>query len=108
MSAEKTMKFLFKRVCLAAALALLSSSSVLAQSAPPPLPPLSAAQSAQVQDQMAAYRAEVDARIARGDIDPNEAQRLLDWREWQLARQVAGLAPPPPPPLQPPAVAREY
>ena len=64
-------------------------------SATPPPAQLDAAQSAEVQRQVGAYRAEIDARIARGEISPDEAGRLLQWREWQIRQQVAGLAPPP-------------
>jgi hypothetical protein len=66
--------------------------------AAPTLPPLTADQQQQVRSEMDAYRHETDARIARGEITPDEAQRLLQWREWQLAQQAAGLAPMPPPP----------
>ena len=59
----------------------------------PPLPALTAKQSAAVDERMDAYRAEVNARVARGEISAEEADRLLAWREWQVARQVSGLAP---------------
>jgi len=62
---------------------------------PPPLPALSAEQSANVEQEMARYRQGVDARVARAEVTEEEAQRLLAWRRWQLARQVAGLSPPP-------------
>lgn len=81
----------------AATLAMLSNSSP-AQEAAPTLPPLDAAQQQHVQSEMDAYRRETDARVARGEITSDEAQRLLQWREWQLAQQAAGLAPLPPPP----------
>jgi len=77
----------------AATLAALSTAS-FAQTGAPAAPPLSATQSQQVQKEMDAYRRETDARLARGDITPDEAQRLLQWREWQLAQKAAGLAPP--------------
>ena len=64
----------------------------------PSMPPLTADQSQQIRNEMDAYRRETDARVARGEITPDEAQRLLQWREWQLAQQAAGLAPAPPPP----------
>jgi len=77
---------------------LMLANHSVAQDATPTPPSLSAAQSQQVQTEMQSYRREIDARIARGDITPDEAQRLLQWREWQLAQQAAGLAPSPPPP----------
>jgi len=70
----------------------------LAQDGAPAPPPLTAAQSQQVQSEMEAYRRETDARVTRGEITPDEAQRLLQWREWQLAQRAAGLAPAPTPP----------
>ncbi len=76
----------------AAGLALVSASG-FAQPLPPPLPALTAKQSAAVDERMDAYRAEVDARVARGEITADEADRLIKWREWQVARQVAGHAP---------------
>ena len=81
----------------AATLAILSNPSP-GQDAAPTLPPLNAAQQQQVQSEMDAYRQETDARVSRGEITSDEAQRLLRWREWQLAQQAAGLAPSPPPP----------
>ena len=40
-----------------------------------------------------------------GEINPDEAQRLVEWRRWQLARQIAGLTPPE---SQPQVVRRDY
>lgn len=77
---------------VAAGLASVPASG-FAQPLPPPMPALTAKQSAAVDERMDAYRAEVDARVARGEITADEADRLLKWREWQVARQVAGLAP---------------
>ena len=51
-------------------------------------------QQAYVDRTLESYKNEVDARLARGDITPDEAQRLLAWRQWQLAQQIAGTAPP--------------
>jgi hypothetical protein len=68
-----------------------------ADSGPPPLPALSAEQSANLNDEMTRYRAQIDERVARGELRPDEAQRLVEWRRWQLARQIAGLVPPEPP-----------
>lgn len=95
-----------KRLALVAALASLAAApTVLAQSTPPdytpppssgaasgavpPLPALNASQSAEVQRQLAPYRSQIDARIGRGEITADEGGRLLQWREWQIARQVA-------------------
>jgi hypothetical protein len=66
-------------------------------SATPPMPQLDAAKSAEVQRQLGLYRSEIDGRVGRGEISAEEAGRLLQWREWQIAQQVAGLAPPPGP-----------
>jgi hypothetical protein len=84
-----------KRLALAAALAMLAAgpAAVGAQAPPPPLPELTAAQSAQVQQEVSRYRADTEARVARGEITPDEAELLIAWREWQLAQQAAGLAP---------------
>lgn len=94
------MKYAFPLTKMCATLALASGLAVIAlpctaQSVPPPLPALTSAQSTQLDALMAPYRSEVDARVARGDITADEANRLLKWREWQVARQVAGLAPGP-------------
>ena len=78
------------------ALALLAATpAALAQATPPPLPTLTPEQSADVERRMDAYRKQTEARVTRGEIDPDQADRLLRWREWQLAQQVTGLAPPP-------------
>jgi hypothetical protein len=101
-----TMKPLY-RLVVAAALAL--SASALAQPAPPALPSLTGEQSARVQDQLAAERRTMEARVARGEVTPDEAERFLGWREWQIAQQVAGVAPPPATTAPPPApLARRY
>ena len=85
----------------------------MAQSNPAALPALTADQSANVEREMQLYRREVDDRVARREITPDEAQRLLGWREWQLAQQAAGLASPPrvaqrPPDAAPMSVDRLY
>jgi hypothetical protein len=72
--------------CRASVLALLATATLAAGAA--------AAQSAQVDQRFALYRAEVDARVARGELAPDEAWRLLRWHEWQLTQQAAGAAPP--------------
>jgi hypothetical protein len=87
-------------MALAAATLAIVPTALLAQDATPSAQPLSASQAQQVQREMDAYRRETDARVARGEITPDEAQRLLQWREWQLAQQAAGLAPAPPPPAE--------
>ena len=101
-----------KRLALVAALASLAGApAVLAQSTPsdyvppstaapmpapsgsvPPMPSLDTNQSAEVQRQLAPYRTQIDARVTRGEITPDEAGRLLQWREWQIAQQVARTA----------------
>jgi len=85
-------------VTVAAATLATLSTALFAQTGAPTAPPLTATQSQQVQQEMDAYRRETDARIARGEITPDEAQRLVQWREWQLTQRAAGLAPPPAPP----------
>jgi hypothetical protein len=91
-----------KRMIMAVAAATLAivPTALLAQDATPSAQALSASQAQQVQREMDGYRRETDARVARGEITPDEAQRLLQWREWQLAQQAAGLAPAPPPPAE--------
>ena len=69
------------------------SSSAVAQSSPPPLPALTQQQSQDVQARLDGYRRATDARVARGEITADEAARLLEWREWQLAQQAANGAP---------------
>lgn len=81
----------------ALALALLVGAPVaLAQSAPPPLPAMTAEQSVSVQQRLDAYRRETEVRVSRGEITADEADRLLRWREWQLAREVTGGSSPSP------------
>jgi hypothetical protein len=109
-----------KRLVLALALAALAggyAAAAGAQSSPPPLPPMTAEQSANVERQVDLYRTEINGRVGRGEITAAEGDRLLKWREWQIAQQVTGEAaealPPGPiadsPPIAPPRVAtREY
>ena len=87
----------FLRAFGAAALLSLSAGPAFAQNSDvPPLPTLTSDQSARVAQEVARYRSEQEARVARGEITPDEAERLIAWREWQLAQQAAGLAPRPP------------
>src|SRR5487761_1024161 len=53
-----------------------------------------ARQSAELGKRMEAYRSEVDVRIAQGDVTTDDGDRLFKSREWQHARQLAGLVPP--------------
>ena len=76
-----------------------------AQSAPPALPSLTAEQSENLNRELTRYRQDVDARVARAEMTPDEAQRLVEWRRWQLARQIAGLSDPEPPRV---IVQRQY
>ena len=92
---------------IAATILGVASLGAAAQSTPPPLPQLTAEQAAQVQQELSSYRADTEARVARGEINPDEAERLIAWREWQLAQQAAGLAPQPPLPSAP-VVAAPY
>ena len=78
-------------------LALLAvGPSARAQSSPPPLPALTAQQSSAVEQRLDLYRRETEGRVTRGEITADEADRLLKWREWQIARQVAGASAAPP------------
>lgn len=78
-------------------LALLAvGPSARAQSSPPPLPALTAQQSSAVEQRLDLYRRETGGRVTRGEITADEADRLLKWREWQVARQVAGASAAPP------------
>ena len=77
----------------------------VAQSAAPPLPALSAEQMSNLDQELLRYRRDVDDRVARGELREDEAQRLIEWRRWQLARQIAGLTPPEPTRV---IVQREY
>ena len=81
--------------CVAFAALLAISAVALAQGPVSATPPLTAAQAAAVQAELDAYRRDVDARLAAGAITPDEAQKLMAWRQFQLAQQVAGAAPPP-------------
>jgi hypothetical protein len=80
-----------KHLIALSSIALTLSATVLAQS-PPPLPPLTQQQADDVQARIDAYRRDTDARVARGEITADEADRLLKWREWQLAQQAARVA----------------
>jgi hypothetical protein len=91
----------YKWLCVLAAVATVASpAAVLAQSAVPPMPSLTPEQSAQVQQQIAAERRTMEARVGQGEVTPDEAERFLGWREWQIAQQVAGVAPAPSPAVQ--------
>jgi hypothetical protein len=86
-----------KRLALTVALAALLAgytAAAGAQSSPPALPRLTADQSADVQRQLDLYRTEIDGRVSRGEITADEADRLLKWREWQLAQQAINAMPP--------------
>ena len=68
-----------------------------AQSTPPALPALTQQQMQDVNARMDAYRRATDARVARNEITADEASRLVQWREWQIAQEVANAHPAPPP-----------
>src|SRR4051812_42833062 len=79
------------------ALALdFAAPAVSAQSSPPALPPLTQQQMQDVDARMDAYRRATDARVVRNEISADEAERLVQWREWQIAQQVARAQPAPP------------
>jgi hypothetical protein len=96
----------------ALAIALACGSSALAQSSPPPLPELTPEQSQAVEQRLDAYRTQTEQRVSRGEITSDEADRLIAWREWQIARQVAGAGNAPssdiPPDYTPPPGQRDY
>ena len=74
-------------------IALLSGAPcALAQSSPPPLPSLTPQQSATLDQRLDSYRRQTEDRVSRGEITADEADRLVKWREWQIARQVAGVS----------------
>ena len=83
-------------------MALLCGQVAIAQSSPPPLPQLTPEQSQTVEQRLDLYRRETEGRVSRGEITAAEADRLLAWREWQIARQVAGVASTPAPSDVPP------
>jgi len=92
-----TRSIMMKRLFALAAFTLAlgaGTPAALAQSSPPPLPALTAQQSATVQQRLDAYRRQTEARVAHGEITADEADNLLRWREWQIARQVAGVRTP--------------
>jgi len=79
------------------AVALVAAPLVaFAQPTPPPLPTLTQQQSEDLQARVDAYRRQTDERVARGEITPDEAARLVQWREWQIARQIASASARPP------------
>ena len=82
-------------IALVAGMMSILATPSFAQADPPPLPALSPEQSAKLEPEVMHYQQEVEGRVARGEITQAEAQRLMAWRHWQLARQVAGLAPRP-------------
>jgi hypothetical protein len=96
---EPSMKRLFALSTITIAL-LAAAPSALAQSSPPPLPSLTPQQSATLEQRLDAYRQQTENRVSRGEITADEADRLIKWREWQIARQLAGAS------SMPPAVAR--
>ena len=75
---------------------LVVGPAAYAQSVPPPLPTLNAQQSSAVKRRLDLYRRETEGRVTRGEISADEADRLLKWREWQIARQVVGASATPP------------
>ena len=89
------MKGLFALSAITLAL-LAGAGGALAQSSPPPLPAMTAEQSASVQQRLDLYRRETEGRVSRGEITADEAERLLQWREWQLAAQASATSSPAP------------
>jgi hypothetical protein len=71
---------------------LAGAPCALAQSSPPPLPSLTQQQSATLEQRLDPYRKQTEDRVSRGEITADEADRLIKWREWQIARQVAGVS----------------
>jgi hypothetical protein len=84
------MKYLIAISTLATWFAVAPAS---AQQTPPALPPLTQQQAQALDARVDAYRRATDARVARGEINADEASRLIAWREWQLAQQLAATSP---------------
>ena len=78
------------------ALALTAGAASAQSSTPPPLPALTQQQRQEVDARIDAYRRITDERVARGEITADEAARLVQWREWQIARQTLAQAAIPP------------
>ena len=76
------------------AAALGAACAALAQGPVSATPPLTAAQVAAVQAELDAYRRDVEMRFAQGSLTHDEAQRLMAWRQFQLAQQAAGTTAP--------------
>jgi hypothetical protein len=88
-SEEHAMKHLIAISGMVAAL-VAAPPAALAQASTPPAPPaLSEQQSQEVHARIDAYRRATDARVQRGEISADEAARLVAWREWQIAQQMA-------------------
>ena len=88
------MKHLFALSAFAVALGI-ASFTASAQPTPPSLPPLTQAQSQELATRMDSYRRATDARVAQNEITADEGARLVQWREWQIAQQVASARPAP-------------
>lgn len=67
----------------------LAAPIALAQPSPPALPALTPAQTQELAARMDGYRRATDARVARNEITADEASRLTQWREWQIARELS-------------------
>ena len=67
----------------------IAASIASAQSSPPALPALTPAQTQELAARMDSYRRATDARVARNEITTDEASRLTQWREWQIAREIS-------------------
>jgi hypothetical protein len=78
------------------ALALMAGAASAQSSTPPPLPALTQQQRQEVDARIDAYRRITDERVARGEVTADEAARLVQWREWQIARQTLAQAAIPP------------
>jgi hypothetical protein len=88
-SEEHAMKHLIAISGMVAALVAASPPALAQSSTPPALPALSEQQSQEVHARIDAYRRATDARVERGEISADEAARLVAWREWQIAQQMA-------------------
>ena len=80
----------------AIALAMTAGAAIAQSSTPPPLPALTQQQRQDIDARIDAYRRITDERVARGEITADEAARLVQWREWQIARQTLARAAIPP------------
>ena len=81
------MKYLIAICVMATTFAVAPAAT--AQSSPPALPALTQQQMQELDASIDAYRRGTDTRVAGGEITSDEASRLVAWRQWQIAQQIA-------------------